>query len=695
MSCQKIVPFASLAAFLIGCGSVNDGSASNPVTAPATEPLTQTCNGTSPGNGFVTGTLPSQAGPFTLEFDASASAANEDALFGLSHGTPATYADLAAILRFNPSGRLDVRNGSSYAADFGIEYSPAVRRQYRLTVDPAAHRYSASRVSPEGVTTFAHDFAFRTEQSETSTLDSYGMVADAGGSFSVCNVNVGDPCQSAGRAFSNKIFAQQGLAFTASFSVTPSANGIDGVIGMSRLGATKFSELATAVRFNPDGFIDVRNGSAYGADVSYAYSAGNRYDVMLIVDVWGKRYSVLVGGKLIARNYSFRTEELAAAALQNWSYIADSDTGSFTVCDFSVAESARTIYLRDREAYAPYTFNALAPVSTGTILAASDNVTLEIDGWGNVVHSDPHGGANLATDANDNRFYFGQFSGTYAPDPNVAPLASAGGTDVYVAAFYATRDGTPATLRYDRRFGGAGDDVLGAYDVNAHGDAVINVGTALFHLDSVGDDVWYRQVGSGKNAVALDRNDNAFVGEALSTGSGFTLTKVDPTNTALWQVTGTFTNGGGLLMVLKATPDGGVILAGPINGTLTLGSAAPFTAYGPSDVAETFVAKLDAAGNPVFETAVDINSELELGVDGSGRVSVTGVRFNPERFFLEQLAADGSLIAELGGHELTMGIKWGTSGPLAVDAFGRVYWSFSPSFENTSLGYLARIEPLQ
>ena len=127
-------------------------------------------------------------------------------------------------------------------------------------------------------------------------------------------------------AWSNFSFPTQTTNFTASFDATPSQSGADIVIGLSPTTAAAYTDLAAIVRFNSSNTIDVRNGSAYSADVSVPYSAGTTYHFRMVVNVATDTYSVYVtpqGGSQIelATNYAFRTEQATDTSL--------SDVGEF------------------------------------------------------------------------------------------------------------------------------------------------------------------------------------------------------------------------------------------------------------------------------------------------------------------------------------------------------------------------------
>jgi hypothetical protein len=145
---------------------------------------------------------------------------------------------------------------------------------------------------------------------------------------------------SAGSPWWNKSFPPQTGRFHVELAVTPSANNLDAVVGLSNGAASQWSQLAATVRFGPAGFIDVRSGNVYRADTAHAYRAGATYFLRFDVDVESHTYSVWLkhaaGGYYgpIARDYPFRTEQGAVASLDTAaSYLEPSRPGSLAVCD--------------------------------------------------------------------------------------------------------------------------------------------------------------------------------------------------------------------------------------------------------------------------------------------------------------------------------------------------------------------------
>src|SRR5436309_2711759 len=67
--------------------------------------------------------IPSQAGAFEAQFDATPTTANMNGVVGLANGPAADWTNLAAILRIDSAGTIDARNGGVYAATATIPYT--------------------------------------------------------------------------------------------------------------------------------------------------------------------------------------------------------------------------------------------------------------------------------------------------------------------------------------------------------------------------------------------------------------------------------------------------------------------------------------------------------------------------------------------------------------------------------------------
>lgn len=123
---------------------------------------------------------------------------------------------------------------------------------------------------------------------------------------------------------------------TVEFNATPFGANIDGVMGVSNGPAANYGDLAAAVRFNTNGTIDARNGSAYTASAAIPYTANTTYQFRLYVNVATRKYNAYVKSgaapyQAIGKGYKFRTEQSSVTSLDNLGNIADA--GSNSVCN--------------------------------------------------------------------------------------------------------------------------------------------------------------------------------------------------------------------------------------------------------------------------------------------------------------------------------------------------------------------------
>jgi len=104
------------------------------------------------------------AGYAHVDLSAWVDASNMDAVIGVADGAATAFSQLAAIVRFRPDGRMDVRNGGDYAADAELTYVPNTYYVISMDLDLTARTYSVTveRADGSGFTELAHDYAFRT-----------------------------------------------------------------------------------------------------------------------------------------------------------------------------------------------------------------------------------------------------------------------------------------------------------------------------------------------------------------------------------------------------------------------------------------------------------------------------------------------------------------------------------------------------
>jgi calcineurin-like phosphoesterase family protein len=132
--------------------------------------------------------------------------------------------------------------------------------------------------------------------------------------------------------------ASQSATFSVAFDMIPDRAPINAITGLSLGRADDFDDLAVAVRFNPEGVIDARNGSRFAARTSVAYEPGARYRVRMVVRMLQRTYDVYVTPpegpeRALALGYGFRSEQAGVSALNHWAVFARD--GSHQVCAFS------------------------------------------------------------------------------------------------------------------------------------------------------------------------------------------------------------------------------------------------------------------------------------------------------------------------------------------------------------------------
>jgi hypothetical protein len=290
---------------------------------------------TTPASTWRGDFIPQQTGHFTLQVGLKRGDVSDqpiDAVVGLASGSPQRFADLGPTVRLNTEGQIDVRNGDTYAADAPFDYllyapsDPFV--WVTLDVDVPNHRYSvkAFHDGHDDTVQIATDYAFRTEQSGVTRLDAVGQFVDQPvGQLVLCDPDIRpQTCvtSAAIQTWNATAFRPQTGKFQLEIDAEPINFHLDGVVGLAATTPAQFSDLAAIFRFNPDGFMDVRDGDAYRADRAIAYTLAGNYRVAFDVDVPAHRYSVAVRGPgtganfvPLATDYAFRTEQAAASSL--------------------------------------------------------------------------------------------------------------------------------------------------------------------------------------------------------------------------------------------------------------------------------------------------------------------------------------------------------------------------------------------
>lgn len=135
-------------------------------------------------SGWANTAFPVESGHWDIYIDAWPQSANLDAVVGLTHGAATTYSKLAAIVRFNPSGYVDARDGGTYRAYQSVPYRAGYQYTLWFDVDTTAGTYTAAVIYPDGSDHYvAYDYAFRTEQTGITAFDTIGQKVDSGDSY--------------------------------------------------------------------------------------------------------------------------------------------------------------------------------------------------------------------------------------------------------------------------------------------------------------------------------------------------------------------------------------------------------------------------------------------------------------------------------------------------------------------------------
>ncbi len=116
-----------------------------------------------------------QTEKFAVEYDVTPNMANMNGLFGLTTWRHINgWAHLATIVRFNPKGKIDVRNGKVYQAENSMNYQKGVVYHIQMVVNVKTHTYSVY-VTPAGgdTVTIGSDYAFRTKLNQVKFLQFY------------------------------------------------------------------------------------------------------------------------------------------------------------------------------------------------------------------------------------------------------------------------------------------------------------------------------------------------------------------------------------------------------------------------------------------------------------------------------------------------------------------------------------------
>ncbi|HWO26718.1 MAG TPA: hypothetical protein VNO30_48645 [Kofleriaceae bacterium] len=148
------------------------------------------------GGGFASMPLGPASAMLTVQLEARTSSLEADGVFGLSHGAATSHGQLAAAVRFAPSGVIDVRDGASYRAEVAFQYRTGRAYTFRLIADLGSQTYSVYVRDPDtdDVVRLARRYAFPLPPAGAPVLDTLAAVTDGpAGQLAVCDVRSAAP----------------------------------------------------------------------------------------------------------------------------------------------------------------------------------------------------------------------------------------------------------------------------------------------------------------------------------------------------------------------------------------------------------------------------------------------------------------------------------------------------------------------
>jgi hypothetical protein len=555
-----------------------------------------------------------------------------------------------------------------------VPYRAGELHHLSFKVDATNHTYSAWDDNGAYVSTIASNFAFRTEQANASELAFYGVKVDAGGPLDVCNVFARGECTSAGPGdgFVNDAFAPQQTFVTLQFDATPSEANVDTVVGVSEAAATRFNDIAAAVRFNPDGIVDARDGDVYRPFLQnyqpygeYAYTAGTTYHFVFLIDVLTHEYNVVLSGAQVLHDLAFRTQQANASSLGNLVLQSDADTGTVTRCATTSSPVRGAAYMHDIGTGSNRPLPLPLPDRRHLLVGPTETVVF--DAAGLPAGSAPVTGA-LAADAAGNLYKTGTFSGTF--DAGTGALTSAGGVDAYVVKYDAAF--SPV---WSVHFGGADDDTVSAPQVNANGDVLFVLNDNLARLDAQGNVAYDAVPVSAGARLAMAPDGSVFASDDPPVANALSITKRDPNGNTVWTHVmpkeGTVTLG-----ALVADATGGAVFTGKIDGQVDLGGHIYQLRPGENG-SQVYIAKLDGSGTYVYANTTDFAYFGGLTADGLGNAATSGTHGNGFYPVLDQYGPDGTLLRAVTGGTLVPALAGGSGAPVIADWSGNLYWTFT------------------
>ncbi|SDF71433.1 Por secretion system C-terminal sorting domain-containing protein [Dyadobacter soli] len=287
-----------------------------------------------------------------------------------------------------------------------------------------------------------------------------------------------------------------------------------------------------------------------------------------------------------------------------------------------------------------YFFNTVdfnpSPTVTANLTSAGggDPYILKLNANGDYVWAQRMGGTgteyshDVDVDASGNVYVAGYLSSPSSSFPGLPNVASAGGTDGFVAKL-----NSAGTFQWVKTLGGPNNDNINGIDVDASGNVyasgnvggaatgmgnIPDAGAAVVKLNGVnGNTVWATGTPGSSRGVEADPSGNVYITGNLNTSGN--LVKLNSAGAVQW----TKAIGSGTAK-LSLGPDNNVYVTGTyLQATSQIGS---FTLPSSSNQS-TFASKIDASGEVLWAkgfTGSGAATPLFVNTDASGAVYVSG-----------------------------------------------------------------------
>jgi len=625
---------------------------------------TTSCMLADAGSGFASQAFAAQASQFTVELDATPSDAPIDSVVGLADGAATQFSELAAIVRFSPSGTIDVRDGSTYRADVALAYAAGATYHVKLDVDLAAHRYSvAVRQPDDSYLTIATGYGFRTEQAGVAVLDHVvGEVDSTSGSLDLCAVTVATApppgtCSTtaAGAGFATAAIPTATSVLVVELTATPSADATDAVIGVSNGSPTTFDSLAVAVRFAPSGDLEARDADTYRALTTLAYHAGTPYQLRFVIDLSSHTYSAFAldsSGRAeeIAHDFAFRPAQATATQLDSLDSIVDTSDGTtLQLCDVKAGAAPQILYVRDGRP-------SIAMLPNDEVIVSTAGRTMHLDAHGNVLAQVPYGG-EVAVDSAGN-----------------VAIASAGDGVLGVQSFtpgFSARWVVSYPALGDERELSAGFDATGNLLIATTSHGHIAMVTQLGSDGSMHSRTAVGPSDTGATAIALMPDGFAY---AYPQPGGMVIQHQRSDGALDWARTWT---GDFTILAMASDPAGDLAFTGEYNEDIDFAPGVVTYHPGGEVATNTYVTLLGPDTATVFAGIAGDSYVRGIATNGT-EVAVSGEHDTGVRIpHLDRFARTGQLISDVENPGLG---DFGLADRTWLAASGRVYWNRSTEF---------------